>query len=224
MVALGGGCEAQDGNHKFEYNGPAGRSAWKCGGHGGSRRKGPAWNRRTEHYGHKRVWAICASANGPVQVTMKEASGGDWTTVRCDAGQVVTGGGCQAHGGPHVMEYNGPEGKSAWKCGGHGGPKQVWAICAKDPDDMLTVKEIRGGDWTMASCDAGQRVTGGGCQADGDPHLMQYSGPEAHLGAWKCGGHGGTRKHWDPQGWKIFNTKEVTYGHKKVWAICTKNI
>ena len=83
MVVLGGGCEAKDERHVFQYNGPNGRSAWTwtCGGHGGTRRVGWFWDRRDEHYGHKRVWAICAPENGPVKVTQKSASAEkpDWT-------------------------------------------------------------------------------------------------------------------------------------------------
>jgi len=57
-------------------------------------------------------------------------SGGDWTTVQCNAGQKVLGGGCNAAGSPYKMQYSGPDGDDRWKCGGHGGNKEVWAVCA----------------------------------------------------------------------------------------------
>merc|ERR1719191_23164 len=122
QVAIGGGCQAFKRPHKFEYNGPSGRSAWKCGGFGGK----------------KRVWAICVPDDGRVRV--KEQRGGDWHQVNCDHGDVVTGGGCQAFKRPHKMEYNGPAGRSAWKCGGFGGKKRVWAICAPD-DGTISIRE-----------------------------------------------------------------------------------
>ena len=93
-MVLSGGCEATDGGYIFQYNGPAGRNGWKCGGHGGVRKVPDGFLRtRDEVYGHKRVFAVCAPDNGPVQVTIKKQNGGDWTTASCDAGQVVVGGG-----------------------------------------------------------------------------------------------------------------------------------
>lgn len=184
QVVLGGGCKASTKPHKFEYNGPSEMNSWACGGFGGD----------------KEVWAVCAKGDTLGSfVGLKEVEGGDWTTVSCDSGQVVTGGGCQALESPHKMEYNGPDRRSAWKCGGHGGRKKVWAICAPD-DGSLTIKENpSGGDWTTVRCDAGQVVTGGGCKAFERPHKMEFNGPDGNNG-WGCGGHG---------------------GKKQVWAICT---
>mmetsp|Transcript_107831 Transcript_107831/g.207301 ORF Transcript_107831/g.207301 Transcript_107831/m.207301 type:complete len:336 (+) Transcript_107831:60-1067(+) len=61
--------------------------------------------------------------------TIKYNRGGDWTEVWCDHGHKVVSGGCNAVSGPLLFQYHGPVGDSGWKCGGHGGDKEVWAIC-----------------------------------------------------------------------------------------------
>lgn len=110
--------------------------------------------------------------------------------MSCDAGQYLTGGGCNANSAPYKMQYNGPVNETTWRCGGHHSSKHVWALCTNDKKPV--VKSLVGGDWTVVECDAGQRVTGGGCHAMAPPHDFQYNGPLG-ASAWQCGGHGGVK-------------------------------
>lgn len=172
---IGGGCDARKSPYKMQYNGPDGDKKWKCGGHGSQ----------------KKIWAICARG---LKRQIVQKSGGDWTTAVCPPGQKVISGGCNANNRPFIMQYSGPDGANQWKCGGHGGPKTVWAICSAEAD--IVVKEKKGGDWTTVECDAGKKVIGGGCNAHQSPHIFQYNGPTTSGTAWKCGGHGGPKQVW----------------------------
>eukprot|EP00928_Gymnodinium_smaydae_P022955 TRINITY_DN1911_c0_g1_i6.p1 TRINITY_DN1911_c0_g1~~TRINITY_DN1911_c0_g1_i6.p1 ORF type:complete len:621 (-),score=54.70 TRINITY_DN1911_c0_g1_i6:313-2088(-) len=175
--AIGGGCHA---NVQFpQMNGPDGERGWKCGGHSGT----------------KKVWVRCARG---IDVEVKEVSGGDWTTVQCDPGRKVISGGCNAYGHPFKMQYNGPGGNETWKCGGHGGRKRVWAICALGIN--VSTVEAEGGDWTESTCAPGQQLLGGGCSVYEGYPVMSYSAPPDfdadYYNAWKCGGHGGKKRVW----------------------------
>lgn len=114
--AIGGGCNARARPFTMQYNGPVGNTGWKCGGHGGA----------------KRVWVMCSDKISP---SIVEAHGGDWTAVQCRPGEKLISGGCYANGGANKFQYNAPAWNSndKWQCGGHGGKKQVWAICAGPP-------------------------------------------------------------------------------------------
>jgi len=184
---IGGGCSARKGPHKMQTSGPSGQDKWKCGGHGGA----------------KKVWVIC-SAELKRQIVQQD--GGDWTVAKCPPGQKVISGGCNAKAKPFIMQYNGPEGDSAWKCGGHGGPKSVWAICSAEATTVM--KKKMGGDWVSVRCDPGKKVVGGGCNAQNSPHIFEYNGPIGEwvkkswkkkdyvFDGWKCGGHGGKKTVW----------------------------
>ena len=66
----------------------------------------------------------------------------------------------------------------------------MWAYCTPKlgvPD--LWLAEESGGDWTTATCPAGYKVIGGGCDAEGSPYHYRKSGPEGDNG-WHCGGFG----------------------------------
>jgi hypothetical protein len=182
MRVVGGGCQAYERPHVMQASRPTDDGAgWLCGGHGGP----------------KKVMALCARIPTKVEVT----SGGDWHQTGCPANSVAIGGGCDANNNPYIMEYNGIEddGLTKQQCGGHGGPKAAWAICAFDDGNYQKVT-TEGGDWHDTQCPAGTVVVSGGCQAHGSPHKYEYNGPFGN--GWKCGGHGGP---------------------KKVWAVCHKN-
>ena len=73
---------------------------------------------------------ICAhKADIKMDVGTKH-NGGDWDGVNCGAGYTLIGGGCNAGASPHVMQKSGPVG-NGWQCGGHGGSKHTYAMCAK---------------------------------------------------------------------------------------------
>merc|ERR1719281_557927 len=133
------------------------------------------------------------SASNVIVPKLRYTTGGDWTKSMCKAGETIIGGGCQAAWPWGKMEKSAPDGGNSWHCGGHGGPKRVWAICAKGA--KTTTKQVQGGDWTSVYCDAGQNVLSGGCQANGAPHHFSYNAPIGKNG-WRCGGHGGPKKVW----------------------------
>jgi hypothetical protein len=108
---LSGGCWAKSHPHVMSWNGPKGDDAWQCGGHGGA----------------KDAWAICSAQLKP---TIIESDGGDWHTVKCPVGMSIIGGGCDGRQHPHKFEKSSPVGDNQWMCGGQGGSKKVWAICA----------------------------------------------------------------------------------------------
>eukprot|EP00928_Gymnodinium_smaydae_P008081 TRINITY_DN12916_c0_g3_i1.p1 TRINITY_DN12916_c0_g3~~TRINITY_DN12916_c0_g3_i1.p1 ORF type:complete len:492 (+),score=41.70 TRINITY_DN12916_c0_g3_i1:276-1751(+) len=162
--------------------GPKGERGWECGGHGGK----------------KQVWVRCARG---IDVGIKEQNGGDWIEVQCDAGRKVVGGGCNAFTPPYKMMYNGPVGSDRWKCGGHGGSKRVWAICALGIN--VSTVENKGGDWTDAKCAPGQKVLGGGCNVFYGSPEFAYSGPSSdNYEMWRCGGFSGKKSVqaacWEP--------------------------
>eukprot|EP00928_Gymnodinium_smaydae_P022957 TRINITY_DN1911_c0_g2_i1.p1 TRINITY_DN1911_c0_g2~~TRINITY_DN1911_c0_g2_i1.p1 ORF type:complete len:599 (-),score=64.65 TRINITY_DN1911_c0_g2_i1:151-1947(-) len=175
--AISGGCSA-DGQspYRFQMDGPKGERGWECGGHGGK----------------KEVWVLCARG---MDVVIKEESGGDWTEVQCDAGRTVISGGCNAFAHPFKMGYNGLVGNDTWKCGGHGGSKKVWAICALGMN--VSMVEKKGGDWVEATCAPGQKLLGGGCNVyDGHAEFAKSGPPDFnadYFNTWKCGGFGGKK-------------------------------
>jgi len=131
---------------------------------------------------------------------IKQADGGDWTTVQCDAGQKVIGGGCKATNPPYKFQTSQPQGDDGWTCGGHGGDKSVWAVCSSSL--TATIKHADGGEWTTVHCDAGKKVIAGGCKATNPPYKFQTNQPEGD-GGWTCGGHA---------------------DNKSVWAICSSSL
>jgi hypothetical protein len=149
------------------------------------------------------VSAECVPVTCPIKPVGPEASlfhskrmsGPDWTTVECDAGQWLVGGGCDAAGSPWTYEYSGPDGPTKWKCGGHGTPKHVWIMCSAVIKPEIV--QVSGGDWTTVTCPAGKTIISGGCQAAGHPWIKQYDGPmDGHNDKWQCGGQGGPKKVW----------------------------
>jgi len=175
---MGGGCQANGSPHVFEKSAPDG-NGWGCGGGGGP----------------KRIWAIC----GPQDVVqVVEVETGDWGEAECPAGTEVLGGGCQAYRGPHIAQASMIRGKGArrtsYKCGGQGGDKRIYAMCA--PPMGVNVKREHGGDWHQVMCPAGQTVVGGGCDAKKSPYKFEYNGPviDGDRTGWKCGGHSGDKK------------------------------
>jgi hypothetical protein len=70
---------------------------------------------------------MCTARPG---IVIKQSNGGDWTSIACDNGHKLTGGGCDAVGSPYKFQYNGPNGNNGWMCGGHGGEKTVFVICS----------------------------------------------------------------------------------------------
>jgi hypothetical protein len=146
------------------------------------------------------VGAECVPVTCPIRpagpeasLFLKTASGGDWHSTQCDAGQTVIGGGCNANSGPWLMQYNGPDGVDKWRCGGQGGGKTVWAICSSQlSPEVVTVE---GGDWTTVTCPAGKKILSGGCNARSSPHRYQKSAPEGDA-AWTCGGSGASKTVW----------------------------
>jgi hypothetical protein len=111
MKLIGGGCRTAAG--KLRYSGPdeTNPEVWKCGGHDGN----------------KVSTAICSSKITP---RIEVATGGDVTTVMCKHGFKVLSGGCDAFEAPLAFTYSAPINDTGWKCGGKGGGKKVWAMCA----------------------------------------------------------------------------------------------
>jgi len=117
-----------------------------------------------------------------------ENSGGDWGEVTCDAGLRVTGGGCQAHASPHIMQANRPtDAGNAWQCGGHSGAKKRMALCSDIPTKIVFKS---GGDWDEAVCPEGSVAIGGGCNARASPFIMEKASVSKSLKKYKCGGSG----------------------------------
>lgn len=177
MKVLSGGCEPTTGTKLVQASRPndAG-TGWICGGHGGK----------------KTIYALCS----PMPVHQSKVNGGDWTEAKCPSGTKAIGGGCDAHASPHKMEYHGIlDDMSGYKCGGHGGSKSVWAICAHD-DGLYSTEKIGsdGRDSRQVQCEVGETMVGGGCQAHESPHTFALNGPFKTTD-WKCNGftsgHGG---------------------------------
>jgi hypothetical protein len=125
MQILGGGCSSLGPHYKFQASYPSGVAnphTWRCGGHGGA----------------KTVSVICAHP-GDIKVDITAPrSIGDWGGVSCPGNYQVIGGGCNARTSPFVMSSSSPQSiygarqVNGWQCGGHGGNKQSWAMCAKN--------------------------------------------------------------------------------------------
>jgi len=114
---LGGGCMVEDLPHNkfWAISAPvafdSAAPGWKCAGHGG----------------RKKAWAMCTSEGKPTMKVQQFPGGG---TVICDAGMSIVGGGCEVLTGAHKMAYNGPVNGNAWRCDGHHGVRNVYAICS----------------------------------------------------------------------------------------------
>jgi len=179
MHVISGGCAGTSGNRRIQASRPndAG-NGWICGGQGSN----------------KKIWAMCSHM--PVHIVRSD--GGDWHTASCPKGTIGIGGGCDAHGSPHIMQFAGiVSDMTGYECGGNGASKTSWAICAHD-DGKYTRHELksRTGDGEgNTQCHEGEIMVGGGCEAYESPHMFQYNGPFKPL-AWKCAGESGKKKVW----------------------------
>jgi len=132
---LSGGCRAHAPPHIFQKNSPEGEDGWTCGGHGGQ----------------KKVWALCSSQIKP---TLVKSRGGDWHNAVCAPGMKAIGGGCDAYDSPHKSQMVAPHGDDAWRCGGHGGHKEVSVICVPASADATSEKLQATTTTTTAACSA----------------------------------------------------------------------
>merc|ERR1719492_758704 len=66
-----------------------------------------------------------------IQFYRNQCVGGDWVVCQCNETDEAVGGGCFAKDPPYQMQKNGPRFNHSWECGGHGGAKKVWVICAQ---------------------------------------------------------------------------------------------
>merc|ERR1719201_1006252 len=127
--------------------------------------------------------------------TMVQGDFGDWGELSCPSGMHVIGGGCWADGGARVLQASRPSDEGdRWICGGHGGPKRIWAMCS-----YMAVQYVKvdGGDWNEASCPSGTRAIGGGCDAHNSPHVMEFHGvKDDDMTTYECGGSGAPKTTW----------------------------
>jgi hypothetical protein len=176
MHVISGGCAGTSGNKYIQANRPndAG-TGWICGGNGGN----------------KKIWAMCSHM--PVKIVRTD--GGDWHKAECPSGTIGIGGGCDAHASPHLVQFAGVvSDMSGYECGGNGGSKTSWAICAHD-DGHYSRHELksRTGDGEgNTQCHEGEIMVGGGCEAYESPHKFQYNGPFKPIN-WKCAGDSGKK-------------------------------
>eukprot|EP00928_Gymnodinium_smaydae_P094869 TRINITY_DN8044_c0_g1_i1.p1 TRINITY_DN8044_c0_g1~~TRINITY_DN8044_c0_g1_i1.p1 ORF type:complete len:475 (-),score=25.84 TRINITY_DN8044_c0_g1_i1:246-1670(-) len=56
-------------------------------------------------------------------------------------------------------------------------------------------EEVSGGDWVDVKCDAGRKVLGCGCEAQGPNYIFQSNAPVAG-DTCECGGHGDNKRVW----------------------------
>ncbi|CAD7957665.1 unnamed protein product [Amoebophrya sp. A120] len=109
---IGGGCNNEKRPWRIEDSIPE-ENGWRCGGSGGK----------------KRTYAIC-TPELDLPVTIVNKWGNDWATAWCPEKYTLIGGGCNVQGGKWIFSWNGPDNnRSAYKCGGHGGWKEAYAIC-----------------------------------------------------------------------------------------------
>jgi len=111
----GAGCQGEKPPQAINLD----KSIARCGGHGGQRT----------------AYAVCTNSSMQT-MTSGGGDGGDWETPTCPADWTLVGGGCRAYRGTSTQmkfETSMPsETGQKWICGGHGGGKQVIAICIKD--------------------------------------------------------------------------------------------
>jgi len=115
---LGGGCRSHGGAYKFQTSRPWGNAdKWQCGGHGSS----------------KDVTLICADKSQIRMDVGTKTDGADWDSATCASNHKVVGGGCYS-ADPYVIRGMWPNSDSnSFECGGHGGLKTVYAMCAHRP-------------------------------------------------------------------------------------------
>eukprot|EP00928_Gymnodinium_smaydae_P075694 TRINITY_DN5870_c0_g1_i1.p1 TRINITY_DN5870_c0_g1~~TRINITY_DN5870_c0_g1_i1.p1 ORF type:complete len:499 (+),score=23.94 TRINITY_DN5870_c0_g1_i1:65-1561(+) len=134
-------------------------------------------------------WYTSTQTLYPSRRILRETQGPDWASVKCPHGLFVLGGGCKALSHPYYYTTSMPTGTDAegvaqgWMCGGGGGTKQLWVYCGSEKP---VVKLSSTGSHTLASCDAGQYLMGGGCSDIYYPN--NYNGP-LNTTTWRCSGH-----------------------------------
>ena len=166
FALVGGGCDAFGDPWKFQYLGPKLDAStrtreWQCSG----------------HRADKMVFKTCV-AEGSMQLLYVESkSNEDWHVVHCPSGMSVISGGCDAHGAPFRFSFNGPhpDDPGQWQCGGHGGGKNVFAVCAPIREKLTYVTQHIP-DWGVAQCPSGTKILGGGCNVLNGNLEMQLSG------------------------------------------------
>lgn len=168
----------------MRYNGPlvdksTDARKWRCGGHLAS----------------KLAYKICVPQGSMQILYVQSDSMEDWHVAQCPPGMTVVSGGCDAHGDPWRFSFNGPhpDDHSRWQCGGHGGAKNVFAVCTPTP---LTYHSEQISDWGTAQCPKDTEIVGGGCWVLNGNHEMQLSVPFNYHGKapeWRCAGQGGNK-------------------------------
>ena len=129
-VMFGGGCSVI-GSDAFamQYTFPVDEKSWICGGNitykPGMASTGSIMTK---------AFALCSAKEAFRSVQLaRNASSDDWVSVTCPNNLTLISGGCHAIGDEQgflkIFQYNGPDGRNRWTCGGHGFEKKVYAMC-----------------------------------------------------------------------------------------------
>lgn len=120
---VGGGCQVVDTRTSpFQYSIPPNDKSWVCGGNKGAKK---AFVQCSTHPVFQTVAVHKNNVSHPGYP--------GWVSVSCPRGNTLIGGGCYAsesadkRGG--FFQFNGPDGKDKWTCGGHGFAKVAYGLC-----------------------------------------------------------------------------------------------
>lgn len=128
-IMIGGGCGVtQTDVFAMQYSFPISKTSWMCGGNITYR---PGMVSAGSISTQSSVLCSAQEAFHTAQIA-KKGSVDDWVTVKCPNNSTLISGGCHAQGSRGkgtFFQYNGPDGKDQWTCGGHGFAKVVYGVC-----------------------------------------------------------------------------------------------
>eukprot|EP00928_Gymnodinium_smaydae_P004022 TRINITY_DN11411_c0_g4_i1.p1 TRINITY_DN11411_c0_g4~~TRINITY_DN11411_c0_g4_i1.p1 ORF type:complete len:4239 (+),score=800.52 TRINITY_DN11411_c0_g4_i1:23-12739(+) len=154
------------------------------------------------------------------QWVKREKSADKKVSVMCNAnGFKIISGGCESSVYPKLIKISRPINENGWYCEAHKGLVKGHAICSTGLSPHQRINA--GGDWTTATCEVGQRVVGGGCEAITKPFKYLYNAPFGR-NKWMCGGWGSIKKVWvicSAESKRIMTTNS---GKRVTGAFCPK--
>lgn len=140
-------------------------------------------------------------------------------TVSCPAGTRVVGGGCNDHFTSTRLRTSAASGTTAWRCGWesfqvNGTPLSfgATAFCLANNVDvgLQTVTTTSGSSAQSATCPAGKRVVGGGCDNLGASSYLRTNIPD-QTNRWRCGWQGGSASGFTTTAYCIDNHLDVGF-------------
>jgi len=202
---IGGGCNALNPPHLISSSAPESKTSWRCAGQGYGMKAmaictpaaSAAGLKLVETVGGSNLYRMAVPFTKGKSYYHKKAGDGDYGSNCPDTVPTLVSGGCNMVKSPYKAKYSFPSSNRTWICGGHGGQKNAFALCAAPKvfpwtQQIKRIVVVGKKSWVSATCPKGTVTVGGGCAALDKTQDFQYNGPDLPdadgLTSWTCGG------------------------------------